>query len=122
MNILGECLVTGMSGAPSPWFERLGDAATFRYDVAGISSATRLQVVIETKNCDLDDSKAAVLGTMTATAVGVRSLRVSGLQEWVRFKYTVDFYKSPHADSGFVHFAMLPPAWENNCKCSCDNE
>jgi len=111
---LGEALVTGTSGALSPWFERFGDSATFSCQVVALSVATRLTVVIESKNYGDTDAGVTAGGTITFMAIGVAMARVAGLKELVRFKYTVDFYKSPHDTSGVAHFRALPPAWENN--------
>lgn len=115
MLVIGETLIKGTSDAPSPWFERCGDAATFNIQLISLSANTALDVTVQTKNRTDHDSSASDLGSLELTSEGVASVRVTGMQELVRFTYSVVGIPAPVPPTiSFAHFQVLPPAWENN--------
>jgi hypothetical protein len=113
MLACGEFLFTGSSGVHSPWFERLGDAATFFCQLIAVRDAV-LSVQIQTKSREEPDEAATTLDTFNMTAIGVGSTRVTGMREVVRFEYAVTTVVLVPPVGNFAHFRMLPPAWEDN--------
>jgi hypothetical protein len=112
--IIGQTLMGSSSNYFSPWFPRQGDAAVFSAQIIAISGTSTLTVVVETKNTTETDASASqpANGTFSGTSASVitsGSTAVSGLDELVRFKYTVN-----NAASAFCHFRVLPPAWQRN--------
>ena len=124
--ILGEMLVTGAT-AKSPWFRRLGDAATFFGGVlvqttamsgGGESATAQVTVAVETKSLDAPDGGEAELASATSAGLGVFKIEAASFKELVRFTYAVSYVPEldpPPEEPGFIQFRMLPPAWESNC-------
>ena len=111
--IIGVTIHNGLT-AYSPWFPRQGNAATFAMEVIGISGAT-LTVTVHTKNTeDADNSgtQAATGGSFSAVTTAPQQpvKRNYDLKELVRFQYVVTGSNA----YDWVHFRMLPPAWEKN--------
>lgn len=113
MLACGEFLVEGSTSVPSPWFRRLGDSATFFCEVIAIRDAV-MAILVRTKNSDDPDSGATTLTTLEISGTGVDSVHASGMDELVRFEYTVTAATDDPPTARFVHFRMLPPAWEGN--------
>lgn len=115
--IIGQTVVMGSNNYYSPWFPRQGDSAVFSVQLfaTGPSFAGSLNVFMETKNNDQADSAAgtATNGTfsMSGTTPGVfGTALVSSLSELVRFK----FVPNGTTAGTYMHFRILPPAWEAN--------
>lgn len=107
--IIGVTIHKGLT-AYSPWFPRMGNAATFAGECIGVSGATNT-ITIQTKNeSDTDSSATDKTPTVALSSAGVQTARVTDLKELVRFKYVV----TGTNNYDWIHFRMLPPAWENN--------
>jgi hypothetical protein len=106
------------------WFPRLGNAATFAFEVIFISdpdgsgdSTPTIKMTIQTKNLiDYDGgSGQSDVGNVTATDVGVGTKYGENLLELVRLKF--EFYDDGGAPSERVMvttFRALEPAWVTN--------
>jgi len=113
--IIGQTLIMVAGTYYSPWFPRQGDSAVFSAQAIALTAsfAGSLNVYIETKNAIQVDGSAgtATNGTFYLSAVGVAGTAlVSGLSELVRFKYV----PTGTTAGQFVHFRILPPAWQSN--------
>ena len=121
---IGETLLTNdsMSGVTyyTPWFPREGNGATFVCEVLQTGDVETLQVTVETKNADEDDSAAVAVGTAASITLTADTrtafergggLAGAGFKELVRLKYTVVQSSVEGAPLGFVHCRMQNPSW-----------
>jgi hypothetical protein len=107
--IIGQTVMSGGTYF-SPWFPRQGDSAVFSAQVIACSTAGTFTVQVQTKNND-DVDPGTVVGSFSGTpnTLGVfGGTQFLGMKELLRFQYTQT------GSSNFVHFRVLPPAWESN--------
>jgi hypothetical protein len=107
---IGQSLLGFVGSYYSPWFPRQGNAAMFAAECIAHGNSGSLQFAVQTKNKEEVDASATVLGSSAWMDTGViATYSATGLLELVRFAYKV----GPH-ETGWVHFRMLPPAWQMN--------
>lgn len=108
--IIGQTLASTAT-VYSPWFERLGDSATFYLDIIAAYAGVKLDVDIQYKKRTEADSAATTVASFTQiTSTGLASKSASALKELVRFKFIV-------TDGGtkrWIHFQVMPPIWATN--------
>lgn len=100
----------------SPWFQRLGNAATFILDViASSGSNCTVTVLVQTKNSEDADPApgggGAAGGTFNQVGAGPEEHRNFNFKELLRFEFTV---AASGSDIEWAHFRMLNPSWETN--------
>jgi hypothetical protein len=88
---------------------RLGDAATFAYEVIAKTTNATLDIAIEHKN-RADTTWTTAASFTQITAAGTATKRASGLKEQVRLKLTF----GGTAASDWCHGWDLTPVWETN--------
>ena len=120
--ILGATLCSNSSTGCtyySPWFPRQGNGATFVCEVLQTGDLASLEITVETKNTDQDDSAAVAVGAAASISLtaGDRTsfergngLAGTGFKELVRLKYVVKQSASP-TNLGYVHCRMQNPSW-----------
>lgn len=90
----------------SPSFPRGGLAAVFAVEVFALMPSTGLDMVVESRNAD--ETTWTAFGTaLSASAVGVHTLEVTGLREEVRLRFSVN---GTHA-TDTVYANVLVPQW-----------
>ena len=93
-----------------PWVSRAADNITYMVAIEQISGAT-LTVELWEKNLEDSGNGAqhtdATTGALSAT--GETSEDVAGVEELVRYRYTIK--ANEPSTLGWVLFRMLPPVW-----------
>ena len=108
--IIGTTLLKGVTGY-TPWFPREGNAATFVFDIIGISDDASVTVSIMHKDYENDDSaEALVVAFAGVNKRGVYTERGSGVKQLLRCEVAV----SGAYNYDWIHFRMLRPSWERN--------
>lgn len=129
MMVIGETIAAGVAGTNlvSPWFEALGDGATFALECVQFlpgAAMAELTITVQTKATEDDDASAATVVPMPeppwkVDRIGVSQKRYVGFSELVRFQYS--FSPVAPEKNARMHFRMLPPLWEGNRLC-CELE
>jgi hypothetical protein len=116
--LIGQFLASAEDPYHSPWFPSGGNELTSVVDVIRVIGGGTIDVAVETKNSEQDDSNATSLGSSgtittegrTVFTVGTsidRNTGTAGFFELTRYVYTVG---GASAGDG-VHMRMQNPSW-----------
>lgn len=109
-HAIGQTIVRGSSQVvyETSWFPARTSKGTFGWEVIALPANVTLQVTVQKKFRDETDDEAKDTETVTFTSAGVQTVRVTTLDDLVRYELTI----AGSASVGHCHWRELEPSWE----------